>query len=830
MTLESPPYEALTEREQDILASLVQGLSNQEIANKHHLALKTIKWYNSRIYSKLGASNRDEAIRIAEQHALAAVPAHHDAPNNLPSQMTPFVGRQAELAELTRLLQDTEVRLITILGHGGMGKTRLSLAIAERSLSAFEHGVFFLPLAQVNQADDIAYAMTEAFSLHQYAEEHTSLEAGIHQFFRSQHMLLVLDNFEHLLDGVSFLTTLLQVAPHIKCIVTSRERLQIRGEHIFVLRGLDVPVAMLDKTHNSTLDESPIAIQSDAMRLFLQATQRVVPAYVLTQDDLPHVARICQLVGGMPLALELAAGWMDTLTAERIADEITRCLDVLETDMRDVPERHRSIRAALTQTWEQLSSTEQRIMMGASLFEGGFSQDAAEHVLQASLRDLRRLVNKALIDHRQPQGRYGIHDLVRQFCREQLQQSEHYDDQLERYLTYFVKRLQASQITNFNYDHATVFTLLEDRKNIIATWDNLLLQQRFDTIMTLSPVVDVVLSLYSDGIEHIHVLERARDAIQDAMQDAIQDVRHQPTSSEQQVAHLQQIAHHIESYIACLRAKFIPVDEARELMYETIKKLQAYGDSENLVRLHWTLAENIFRQIPVEYDKALKTLQTSLEIAQRLDDARVQFPIFYSLIGLLLKMQKRQQAQTYIDMMDASIPEHANAPAMLWVTLTRGHIAFYDKDYAATASYWQSYLDDVVAFQVVYEVSKLQGLLAEVYLVQGEIQAAKEQVLATIKLHKEHAQDWQMIGTLWGIVARIYLMGVGDYAYAALLCAFVNHHPISPSYYIGQTQQLLEQIRPHLQPDVFEQMVEHGKHLKLKPVVEDLVAYLSAEN
>lgn len=400
------PPEPLTEREQEILSCLVEGLSNREIANRLHLAYRTVRWYNSQIYSKLGVNNREDAVERAQVLGLLETttdrPPDFQARHNLPQPTTPFIGRQRELADLAALLAQPEARLLTILAPGGMGKTRLALAVAEGQLAKYRNGVFFVPLAPLTVASDMVTTIAEAIGFEFHGE--TPPTKQLVDYLKDRSVLLVLDNFEHLLGGASLVADILRDTSNTRMLATSRERLNLSGETVYSLSGLDFP----------TWETPEDALEYDAVQLFMQSAARARADFVLLPGELAYLARICRLTGGMPLGIELAAGWVDLLSLEKIAVEIQRGLDILETEHRDVPERHRSVLATFNYTWERLEPALQDIFIKLSVFRGGFTLEAAEAVAGANLRHLRKLANKSLIQPL-PNNRYEVHELLRQY-------------------------------------------------------------------------------------------------------------------------------------------------------------------------------------------------------------------------------------------------------------------------------------------------------------------------------------------------------------------------------------------------------------------------------
>jgi serine/threonine protein kinase/tetratricopeptide (TPR) repeat protein len=341
-------------------------------------------------------------------------------PNNLTPQPTPFVGREAELTELGKMVGEPATRLVTILGPGGIGKTRLALELAERQLATSSDGVYFVALAPLTEPDRIVSAIADAIGFSFY--EASAPENQLLNYLREKRMLLLLDNFEHLMAGAQLLTRILRDAPHVRLLVTSRERLNLQGESAFVIDGMLYPIQLESVEALVTPDEAPTdaAIQNfPAIKLFIQAAKRQKPDLTLDGGDLRSAARICQLVQGFPLGIELAAAWVESLPLADIVEEIKGNLDFLETEMRDIPERQRSIRAVFNYTWQLLTEPEQDAFKRLSVFRGGFTRDAAQHIAGANLRTLTHLISKSLL-RRVPDGRYSVHELLRQYAEGKL--------------------------------------------------------------------------------------------------------------------------------------------------------------------------------------------------------------------------------------------------------------------------------------------------------------------------------------------------------------------------------------------------------------------------
>ncbi len=328
--------------------------------------------------------------------------------HNLPTHLTPFVGREQELADLAALLDQPATRLVTLVGVGGMGKTRLAVEAARRRVDAYPDGVYFVALAPLTTVDAIAPAIANAIGLELSRRDP---HQAVLQALRAKQVLLVLDNFEHLIEGAKIAVDVLQTAPQVQIVVTSREQLTLHGEAVYRVQGIDYAAGE---------DE---AIASPAVQLFEQVARRVDATFAVNQSNLPLVYRICQLVQGMPLGIELAAAWVEMLPLDQIVAEIEQSLDFLHYDWRDAPERQHSLRAVFDWSWRLLTAAEQQTLRQLSVFRGGFTRDAAQAILGVSLRGLSSLVHKSLLRLGQgPKGaaRYEIHELVRQFAAEQL--------------------------------------------------------------------------------------------------------------------------------------------------------------------------------------------------------------------------------------------------------------------------------------------------------------------------------------------------------------------------------------------------------------------------
>ena len=320
--------------------------------------------------------------------------------------LSPLVGRARELAEIMQLLEHPDNRLVTLCGLGGIGKTRLAQAVAE-ACAARGLSVYFVALEAVPSTDLLVPTIAEALNFTFAGQQ--SQQAQLINYLRDKRMLIVLDNFEHLLDGAALLPELLANTAYLRLLVTSRERLVVRGEWTLEIGGLSVP----PEAEESNLDDY------DAPHLFLQIARQSHPHFTPVAEDRAAITRICRIVAGMPLGIELAAAWVRVFSCAEIADEISQTLDTLEATQRNVPARHRTLRAVFDRSWALLPERERDVFMRLSVFRGGFTREAAQQVANATMPLLVSLADKSLIQRIQT-GHFDVLDTVRQFAAEKL--------------------------------------------------------------------------------------------------------------------------------------------------------------------------------------------------------------------------------------------------------------------------------------------------------------------------------------------------------------------------------------------------------------------------
>ncbi len=325
---------------------------------------------------------------------------------------TPFIGRLAEKERLTGLLiGDSQSRLVSVVGPGGVGKTRLALEIVPLVRDAFPDGILIIPLTSISSADQILFSIAEqmGFRFHAASEQKQQLI----DYIRQKQMLLVMDNFEHVMPGTTLVVELLQSVPELKILVTSRERLNLVDEVVISLSGMEYPIEGSGDTSSKELSEY------EALQLLVQSARRVQPDFELQPQDFEAAAQLTSLIEGLPLGIILAANWLEMLSPEEIFAEISQSLDFLESQAEDVPERQRSLRAVFNASWSSITGEERDALERLTIFQGSFSRQAALAVTKSTLNTLLTLIQKSWLQRNQ-EGRFQLHELQRQYISEKL--------------------------------------------------------------------------------------------------------------------------------------------------------------------------------------------------------------------------------------------------------------------------------------------------------------------------------------------------------------------------------------------------------------------------
>ncbi|MCB0193343.1 MAG: tetratricopeptide repeat protein [Anaerolineae bacterium] len=419
-----------------------------------------------------------EAIRSdtwpTETHQTLSIPARLEPPpttaHHLPAQLTSFVGREAELGQLADYLIDPACRLVTLVGPGGIGKTRLALQAAEQHRDKFADGIHFVSLANINTIDLLPTAIGSVLELS--FNDQIASYTQLLDYVQSRYMLLVLDNFEHLTSDLNLVIDLLRTAPCLKILVTSRERLNLQAEWIVEVKGLSYPSAEDMKSSSISHQElAKGATSFGATQLFMQRAKQVNPHFQLSPDDFHELVQLCRMTAGMPLALELAAAQVRQYTLSGLIQAMQNKGDRLGTQQLDIPQRHRNLSALFNSAWDKLEESERMLFSQLSIFPGSFDTDAAHAITEGSRSQLATLVDKSMLRQTVP-GRYDIHPLLRQFGLARLRQkNEPYKRMKDKHCVYYATLLQ-QQEDNLTWGgpRQPITAVEQEIENIRAGW------------------------------------------------------------------------------------------------------------------------------------------------------------------------------------------------------------------------------------------------------------------------------------------------------------------------------------------------------------------------
>lgn len=420
--------------------------------------------------------------------------------HNLPKQLTPFVGREQEITDISNLLCEDDCRLLSLIGAGGMGKTRLAIEIGERKLGDFRDGVYFVGLQSIASAEHIASVIGASLNFEFYDDEEY-LQEQIVNYVAEKEILFIVDNFEHVLEGAEFLAQILICAPKTKIIVTSREALKLQQEWVRPLSGMSFP-------ENPNIDQTD---SYSAVQLFIERAQQFRP-HLDINSDLPHIIRICQLVGGMPLGIELAVAWLTTLSCEEIAIEIEKSLEILTAQVRDISQRHQSIALIFDATWHMLSEDEQSVFMRLSVFRDNPTRHAIQSVTHAGLMTLSALADKALLiptEH----GRYQIHELLRQYAYEKLTHSSELNTIKDAHSDYYLRLMQESKQDILGRRQVeAIQEIAHDFENIRLAWEWGVEQKNYDGIGLAVETLSTYLHFRSIWKQESYLLTLAQES------------------------------------------------------------------------------------------------------------------------------------------------------------------------------------------------------------------------------------------------------------------------------------------------------------------------------
>jgi predicted ATPase/DNA-binding SARP family transcriptional activator len=715
----------------------------------------------------------------------------------LPAPPTPFIGRLKELADVEQSIRDT--RLLSLIGPGGIGKTRLAIKAAEGAAGEMKHGCFFVSLVPVSSTDTLIQRIAEVLGFPLATHEDPK-----HQLLRSlrdKQLLLLLDNFEHLLEAVSLVSEILQAAPGVKILATSHEKLNLQGEAVVYVSGMTIPDRADPETTRSY----------DAIDLFVHSAGRVRPDFAPTPEELAQITQICQAVGGMPLAIELAAAWLAILSVDEVAAELRKGLDILTSDARDAPERHRSIRAVVDHSWSLLDQKQQEVFLRLSIFQGGFTRQAAQQVAGASLRQLAELVHKSLLTHHPDSARFAIHQLLRQYAHEQYESMpEVTSSGQESHAAYFADFMDRRGSQLRDVGQIRVLEEIEaDLDNVRSAWRYYLDQGETTQLWK-----------FTTSLWHVYWHRWWNHAGWELFAEAVDALCDR---SDEDAVTLRAHAMGLQSYFMGWLGL---ADEGYQLAGKSVEILKQKDHPEALVISYYSLIVNAYflGQMAGEYEPANEMLQITSELG---DAWLTGFALFAGAMASLM-VEKYDEAETRAKSCLDHFERCGDRSSSTMPLITLGHIALARGDHeTARAHYLRCFeIADEVGFY--YSIQTATKYLSKVAQAMNKNAEANQHLLRSLRITKE-------IGWVRDVINLLYEFSrlraaEGKLEEAAELLALVIEHPASQQTrwlegaIRGSAEELLAKVQAGLSPEKFSAAIERGRKLNYDDVTASLLA------
>jgi predicted ATPase/DNA-binding CsgD family transcriptional regulator len=419
-----------------------------------------------------------------------------------PTRLTHFIGRKNDLQRLTDIILDPSVHLITILGRGGIGKTSLALELAGKLRNEFPQGIHFIPLAQLNSTDALLPAIAEKLGV--ISPPGGNFKEAVVEYLSNRQALLILDNFEHLLEGSFLVRDLLAAGPRVKAIVTAREKLDLEAETLYRLSGLELSPTNVFST----------AEQYEAVQLFLQKARQVRPGFSLDNGNVEAVNQLCQVVDGSPLGILLEAAWIEHFSPAEILQGVRNNLDFLSRATRDAESRHASMRAVFNPSLERLNDNQKKVFRRLAYFRGGFDLAAAAAVAGGDLPALIALVEKSLLARDAESGRYEMHELLRQYAHEELEAAGESRSTLEAHMGYYRAFIQAREAELISASQTKALDEIQaDFDNIRQSFTAGVGNRDFNTVRSMVPGIYKFCDMRSRAYEGEALFRQARDGM-----------------------------------------------------------------------------------------------------------------------------------------------------------------------------------------------------------------------------------------------------------------------------------------------------------------------------
>ncbi len=716
---------------------------------------------------------------------------------HLPAQPTTFIGREAELAEARQLLGDA--RLLTLTGPGGIGKTRLALKLAEDLQEQFADGAYFVNLAAIDRASDLTQLVADAIAFPLSSDDVP--DEQLLRYLRSKRLLLVMDNFEHVLDGAPLVSKILQTSSEVKVLATSREKLELQGEASLGVRGMSFPETT----------KANDARNHDAIELFNRSARRVLPSFDPDAGMLEHVHHICQLVQGMPLGIELAAAWLNTLTLDEIESELRHSLDILSTEMRDVPQRHRNIRAAFDHSWSLASPAEHEAFTRLSVFRGGFTRDAAQEVAGATLELLASLVGKSFLRHDPETGRFEIHELMRQYGAEKLDA-----DPAESRKAHDAHASYYAGLMNSRWDHLRDSRQLAALEEIDADIENVRTAWRY-----ASRQVDLPrMWQFVQAMRLVYFIRGWNYAGMELFAEAVSVTQAASDGAELEALHALAQAHQ-GFFMAWLGLAEQGIELARQAA-EVLRRLDRPEELSQALSTIVLCAQ--YLGLHTEHEQSVD------ELLQISEDRQDRWLEAYSLFLRSLSRLQRgdfqgagQSAQRSLQISE----DLGDLVTSLYAQSALGAVAQTTGDYEQARARYSASRQMAEQLGLRWAIENNSKYLGHVALAQGEIDEAETHLHRSLRIANEIGLGRDLMNLLYDF-ARVWVKQDRREEAIELLGLVIGHPASTQARFTegpirGAAQDLLDELEKVVPPEAYSAALERGKTMELDQAVAGLM-------
>lgn len=705
-------------------------------SGQRNAALNQYREYVHTLEKELGESppeSIEKLYQAIKEYRLPPPPTVTNLPWRAPRAVTPvvsaspFLGRERELADIAQILRDPACRLLSLVGPGGIGKTRLALQVAADHAAVFPNGVWFTPLVTVTSAEFIAPAIADTLGLS--LEGDMDIRTQLFNHLRNRKAILILDNFEHLVEGSDLVLEILKRAPGVKVMITSSERLNLQLEWLYPVRGLQFP------------ENEEESIESySAVQLFLQSARRANASFNLSPADGANIVRICRFLDGMPLGIELAAAWTQMLSCQEIAEEIERDLDFLSVSARDIPERHRSLRAVYERSWQLLSEDERNVIRRLSVFHGSFQREAAEQVAGASLDLLSSLMNKSFL-HRSLTGRYEILESLRKYVDEKLREDpQTLPETHSRHAEYYAAFLQAreSQLKGMRQLEA-LEEISAEIENIRLAWQYMAAQGNYFGIDRSQESLYLYYSMRSWLHEGVEIFGRAVNKLRLLVDGGEAPARQKAMILARLLARQGYFYDRVGRY-----------DIARELLQESLSVFKNLGIREEMAMPLRGLAR---LSLDLEdHAEGRRLFEESLEIYKEKDDQWGVVRCLDSLGFIALYLEEYSEARQRLERGLLISKETGDQWGQAWCLMDLGFLALIQRKYEEAELILQECLTTCSKIGDYQGIATTLSYLALVAVGRGEYEEAR-------LIYQKEIASWQELGYQVGVAYALMDLG-----------------------------------------------------------------------